>query len=129
MIKIDIVEVNKQILKIKTLWIMDIKHLSYQEFLGVNPCDLMHPEKPQIFCVHNAKLSPSAARKITDPSVMSGLLMRRGNVYVFCSSTGDTLYEQDIFQDILMIDFTKSLEESNMHIFSKIVSLLVPRHL
>lgn len=108
---------------------MEVKELSYQEFLGVNPCDLMHPEKPQILCVHNAKLSPNAARKLADPSVMSGLLMCRGNVYVFCSSTGVTLYEQDIFQDILMIDFTKSLEESNMHIFSKIVSLLVPRHL
>lgn len=108
---------------------MEVKELSYQEFLGVNPCDLMHPEKPQILCVHNAKLSPSAARKIADPSVMSGLLMSCGNVYVFCSSTEVTLYERDIFQDILMIDFTKSLAESNMHIFSKIVSLLVPRHL
>lgn len=108
---------------------MEVKELSYREFLGVNPGDLMHPEKPQILCVHNAKLSSSAVRKLADPSVMSGLLMRRGNVYVFCSSTGVTLYERDIFQDILMIDFTKSLEESNMHIFSKIVSLLVPRHL
>lgn len=67
---------------------MDIKHLSYQEFLSVNPCDLMHPEKPQILCVHNAKLSSSVARKIADPSVMSGLLMRRGNVYVFALVQG-----------------------------------------
>lgn len=108
---------------------MDIIHLSYQEFLSVNPCDLMHPEKPQILCVDDAKLNTNVSLQFSDSSLMAGCEMIRGNVYVFSSSVGVTLYEKNIYQSLLMADFRKSLDETNEQLFSKIVSLLVPRHL
>lgn len=108
---------------------MDIKHFSYQEFLGVNPCDLMHPEKPQILCVHNAKLKPNVSLQVSDSSLTAGCEMTRGNVYVFSSSAGVTLYEKNIYPSLLMADFTKSLDETNEQLFSKIVSFLVHCHL
>lgn len=108
---------------------MEAKHLSYQAFLGMNPNDLMRAGRPRVFCVHNAKLSPSAACKLSDTSPMAGLVMERGSVYVFCSDAGITLYERDVYQDINMLDLSKSHQEDNMQLFSKIVSFLVPRHL
>lgn len=104
---------------------VEVKRVSYKEFLALDPSEVMQSGRPKVFCVRGAKLSSQNVEKSQDPSPMAGLVLSKGNVYLHCSGDGITMYERGIYQTILMISL-KSENRSPTEVFTTVKNCIKP---